>query len=88
MTDWTGNPGNHRDPYGRGWWHRHWLLSDGEYIKTSEQTRCVVRWSDPAPRNFQALQEVINDVVTAMNLSVGLQAPISASDIRQLGIDS
>lgn len=39
MTDWTGNPGKHRDPYGDGWWHRHWLLDSGQYVKTSQSTR-------------------------------------------------
>lgn len=43
----------------RHWWgiaHRARLINTGEYVKTSQQTRYVVKWADPELRTKQTMQ--------------------------------
>lgn len=50
----------------RHWWgiaHRARLINTGEYVKTSQQTRCVVKWADPELITKQTMQTAWAQVV-------------------------
>ena len=77
----------YRTNHHRHWWgiaHRARLIDSGEYVKTSEQTRYVFKWPHPRQPTLRSINEAIFDMITAMNLSQRISAPVMADDIRAL----
>lgn len=69
----------------RHWWgiaHRARLVDSGTYIKTSEQTRYLFTWADPEALTRPSIPEPINDMITAMDLSQRIYAPVMVDQIR------
>lgn len=60
------------------------LINTGEYVRTSEESRYVYTWADPAQRTMQSLQKTVNRMIAAANLSRRINAPATAAELRAL----